>query len=35
MVGVQGTGDALHGRQSHQAAAEESAGQHQGQEHQR
>lgn len=35
MVGVQRPLNTLHGAQSHQAPPEESAGQHQGQEHQR
>lgn len=34
MVGVQRPSNALYGGQSHQAPAKESAGQHQGQEHQ-
>lgn len=35
MVGIQRPIDALHGHESHQAPVEDSAGQHQGQEHQR
>lgn len=35
MVGVQRPSYALHGGRSHQAAAEDPAGQHQGQEHHR